>query len=59
MIRDHFPFAALVLTALPLAAGDGALAIVAVAGLLTAVPLLYGRDVDSIVEAAVARQDTH
>jgi len=59
MIRDHFPFAALVLTALPLAAGDGALAIVVAAGLLTAVPLLYGRDVDSIVEAVVARPDVH
>jgi hypothetical protein len=59
MIRDHFPFAALVLTALPLAAGDGALAIVAATGLMAAVPLLYGRDVDSIVDATVARLDQH
>ena len=57
MIRNHFPFAALVLTALPLAASDGALAIVAAAGLMAAVPLLYGKDVDSIVDATVARSD--
>jgi hypothetical protein len=57
MIQEHFPLAALVTTALPLALGNGALFIVSFAGIIVMLPFVYGRDVDQIVEASVARTD--
>lgn len=57
MMRDQFPFLALVSTAVPLAAGNGALAIVMAAALIASLPFVYGDDVDEIVERAYARDD--
>jgi len=57
MIQENFPMAALVSTALPLALGDGALFILCFAAMIVMLPFVYGRDVDQIVEATVARSD--
>jgi hypothetical protein len=57
MIQEHFPLAALVTTALPLALGNGALFILSFVGMIVMLPFVYGRDVDQIVEATVARID--
>jgi hypothetical protein len=57
MLQEHFPLAALVTTALPLALGDGALFILSFVGMIVMLPFVYGRDVDQIVEATVARID--
>ena len=57
MLKDHFPLAALVATGLPLALGDGALFVVSFAATIAAMPLVYGRDVDQVVQATVARID--
>jgi hypothetical protein len=56
-LKQHFPLAALVATGLPLAAGDGALFIVACAALICALPLVYGGDVEQVINATVARLD--
>ena len=57
MLKDHFPLAALAATGLPLALGDYALFVMSMAAALAAMPLVYGRDVDQIVQATVARID--
>jgi hypothetical protein len=57
MIQEHFPLAALVTTALPLAMGDGALFILSFVGVILMLPFVYGREVDEIVETTVARID--
>jgi hypothetical protein len=57
MIQEHFPLAALVTTALPLAVGNGALFILCLAAMIVMLPFVYGQDVDQIVEATVARRD--
>jgi hypothetical protein len=56
-IKQHFPLAALVATGLPLALDNGALFVVACAALICALPLVYGGDVDQVVNATVARLD--
>jgi hypothetical protein len=57
MIKDHFPMAALLTTGLPLALGDGALFIMGMAAVIASLPLVYGPDVDQVVDATVARRD--
>ena len=57
MIQEHFPLAALVTTALPLALGNGALFILAFVAMIAMLPLVYGRDVDQIVEATLTQID--
>jgi hypothetical protein len=57
MIKEHFPLFALVATALPLALGDGALFIMSLVAVIGAIPLIYGPDVDQVVQATVARRD--
>jgi hypothetical protein len=56
-LKEHFPLAALVATGLPLALDDGALFVLASAALICALPLVYGGDVDQVVNATVARCD--
>jgi len=55
MIKDHFPLASLVAAGLPLALGNGSLFILTFAAIIGALPLVYGRDVDQVVRATVAR----
>jgi hypothetical protein len=50
MLKQHFPYAAIVAVLAPVAAGDIALAIMALALAIGFVPCVYGRDVDEIVE---------
>jgi len=57
MMREHFPMASLLATGLPLALGNGALFIMSLAAIIAALPLVYGRDVDQIVRATIARTD--
>ncbi|HTN49506.1 MAG TPA: hypothetical protein VMK32_08760 [Burkholderiaceae bacterium] len=57
MIKQHFPFAGLVAAALPLALGNGSLFIMTLAAIIGAMPLVYGRDVDQVVRATVARRN--
>lgn len=57
MMRDQFLFLALVSTAVPLASGNGALAILVAAALIALLPIVYGEDVDDIVERTYARND--
>lgn len=57
MMREQFPFLALVSTAVPLAAGNGALAILVAAALIASLPIVFGEDVDDIVERTCARND--
>ncbi|HQR56154.1 MAG TPA: hypothetical protein PLW72_09195 [Burkholderiaceae bacterium] len=57
MIQEHFPLAALVTLALPIMAGDGALFILCLAGMIVMLPFVYGQEVDEIVETTVARSD--
>jgi hypothetical protein len=57
MIKEHFPLFSVVATALPLSLGDGALFIMSLVALIGAIPLIYGPDVDQVVEAVVARRD--
>ena len=57
MMREQFPFLALTSIAVPLATGDGALAIVMAAALIAMLPLAYSEDVDAIVERTFARDD--
>jgi hypothetical protein len=57
MFKDHFPLAALAATGVPLALGDYALFVMSLAAALAAMPLVYGRDVDQVVQATVARVD--
>jgi hypothetical protein len=57
MIKEHFPMASLLATGLPLALGNGALFIMSMAAIIAALPLVYGRDVDQVVRATVARID--
>jgi hypothetical protein len=57
MIKEHFPMASLLATGLPLALGNGALFIMSMAAIIAALPLVYGRDVDKVVRATVARID--
>jgi hypothetical protein len=44
-------------TGVPLALGDYALFVMSLAAALAAMPLVYGRDVDQVVQATVARVD--
>jgi hypothetical protein len=57
MIKEHFPMASLLAAGLPLALGNGALFIMSMAAIIAALPLVYGRDVDQVVRATVARID--
>ena len=57
MMREQFPFLALTSIAVPMATGDGALAIVMAAALIAMLPLAYSEDVDAIVESTFARDD--
>ena len=55
MLRTHFPLALLAANGLSLAIGDYALCVICMAAAIAAMPLVYGRDVDEIVEATVGR----
>ena len=55
MIKEHFPLASLVAIGLPLALGDGALFIMSLTAVIASLPLVYGSDVDDVVQATVAR----
>ena len=57
MIKEHFPLASLLASGLPLALGNGSLFIMSMAAILAALPLVYGDDVDQVVNATVARID--
>jgi hypothetical protein len=57
MIKEHFPLASLVAIGLPLALDDGALFIMALTAVIASLPLVYGRDVDQVVKATVARNE--
>ncbi len=57
MIKEHFPLAALVATGLPLALGDGALFIMSLSAVIASMPIAYGREVDQVVAATVAKRD--
>jgi hypothetical protein len=59
MIKEHFPLAALAMTGLPLALGNGSLFVISLAAVIGTLPLVYGRDVDQVVRATVARSDEH
>ena len=57
MIKHHFPMVSLLVTGLPLAVGNLSLCIISMAAVIAALPLVYGRDVDQVVGATVARID--
>jgi hypothetical protein len=57
MIQEHFPLAALTTIGVPLMLGDGALFILCLTAMILMIPLVFGRDVDAIVEATTARSD--
>lgn len=57
MLKNHFPLAALAATGVSLALGDYALFVMSLAAALAAMPLVYGKDVDQVVQATVARVD--
>jgi hypothetical protein len=57
MIKEHFPLASLLASGLPLALGNGSLFIMSLAAIIAALPLVYGGDVDQVVNATVARID--
>jgi hypothetical protein len=50
-LKQAFPFAATAFIVLLLTVGDGTLAIVAFAGCIALMPLIYGPDVDQIAHA--------
>ncbi len=55
LLKQHFPYAALALTAVSLGVGDGTLAILVIAGCIGLLPAVYGADVDQIAHAARER----
>jgi len=57
MLKEHFPLASLVATGIPLALGNASLFIMSLAAVIGSIPLIYGRDVDQVVRATVARID--